>query len=145
MGWIFRKKIILYSKRKDMTKIAVASDDQRTIAHHFGRTKGFMIYTVENNKIAERHYVHNTFTGHAQGHHHDQNHRHQQHHSHRGILDALKDTEVVISRGMGRRLLEDFERVGKTVFVTVTETTDDAVTQYIDGVLKHDPDKSCSH
>lgn len=139
------KKIILHSKRKDMTKIAVASDDQQSIAHHFGRTKGFMVYTVENNKITDKQYVKNTFTGHVRGHHHDHDHNHQQPHSHQGILEALKEAEVVISRGMGRRLLDDFERVGKTVFVTVTETTDDAVNQYIDGILKHDPDKSCSH
>jgi predicted Fe-Mo cluster-binding NifX family protein len=128
-----------------MTKIAVASDDQRTIAQHFGRTKGFMIYTVEDNKITDTSYVDNTFTGHVRGHHHKHDHDHQHRHSHRGILEALKDTEVVISRGMGRRLLDDFERVGKTVFVTATETLDDAVSQYIEGVLKHDPEKSCSH
>ena len=128
-----------------MTKIAVASDDQRTIAGHFGRTRGFMIYSVEDIRVTDKQYLSTTFTGHAQGHHQNSDHDHQHHPSHRRILDALRNAEVVISRGMGRRLLEDFERAGKTVFVTVTEYTDQAVEQYIEGILKHDPDKSSSH
>jgi len=127
-------------------KIAVASDDQVQIANHFGRTRGFLIYTVEENQISEKVYVENNFTGHAKGqhHHHDHSGEHH-HHSHTGILDALTECKVVISRGMGRRLLEDFDAVGKQVFITHVENADEAMKQYVDGNLFHDPNKSCQH
>ncbi|MBN2174017.1 MAG: hypothetical protein JW731_07795 [Bacteroidales bacterium] len=128
-------------------KIAVASDDGVNIAQHFGRTRGLLIFTVTNNEISDRSYIENNFTGHAQGHHHDHDHGHghQHQHSHSNILDALQECEVVISRGMGRRLLDDFESAGKQVFVTWTENAENAVKQFIEGNLQHDPEKSCLH
>jgi predicted Fe-Mo cluster-binding NifX family protein len=133
-------------KKIDM-KIAVASDNRINIANHFGRTLGFLIYTIDNNEIKDRVYIENDFTGHAQGQHHDHDHDHSHgpHHSHHGIMEALKECGVVISRGMGRRLLDDFEEVGKKVYITWTENADDAVKQYLEGVLGHDPEKSCQH
>ena len=126
-----------------MTKIAMPSDDQVTISGHFGRTKGFLIYDVDGNKVDNKVYVENNFTGHAQGHHHDHMHDHQ--HSHGGILQVLKDCKVIISRGMGRRLLIDFEANNKEVFVTDTSNADEAVNQYLKGILGHNADKSCQH
>lgn len=126
-------------------KIAIASDDQVQISGHFGRTKGFLIFSIEENKISQKEYVLNNFTGHAQGHHHDGEHDHSHQHSHGGILEALKDCEIVISRGMGRRLLIDFESVGKEVFVTNVVNADEAVENYLNGNLHHDPDKTCQH
>ncbi len=49
-------------------KIAIPSDDQVHIAGHFGRTRGFLIYDVNGNKINEKVYVENNFTRHVQGH-----------------------------------------------------------------------------
>jgi predicted Fe-Mo cluster-binding NifX family protein len=130
-------------------KIAVASDDRVNIAQHFGRTRGFLIFSINGNEIIEKSYVENNFTGHAQGHHHEHvhehDHGHQHRHSHGNILEALKECGVVISRGMGRRLLDDFESVGKQVFVTWTENAEEAVKQFLEGNLRHDPDKSCQH
>ena len=126
-----------------MTKIAIPSDDQETISGHFGRTKGFLIYDVDENNVSNKMYVENNFTGHAHGHHHDHQHDHQ--HSHGGILQALKDCKVIIARGMGRRLLIDFETNNKEVFVTDTSNADEAIDQYIKGVLGHNPHKTCQH
>jgi predicted Fe-Mo cluster-binding NifX family protein len=126
-------------------KIAVASDDQINIADHFGRTRGFIVYSITGNKIAQKEYIENNVTGHSQGHHHEHGSEHGHHHSHEGILNALKESEVIISKGMGRRLLEDFESAGKKVFITWALQADDAVKLYLDGNLLHNPDKSCSH
>ncbi len=127
-----------------MIKIAIASDDQIHISSHFGRTKGFLIFETEDNQVSGKIYIENNFTGHAQGLHNDHQHDHHQH-SHGGILTALKDCKIVISRGMGRRLLEDFEANGKEVFVTNTANADEAVEQYLKGNLVHDPNKTCQH
>ncbi len=124
-------------------KIAVASDNRVNIAPHFGRTRGFLVFDIEGNDIKGKHYVENTFNGHSQGqpHHHD----HAHHHSHHGIMKALSDCEVVISGGMGRRLLADFEAAGKKVYITRAEEADLAITLYLRGKLEHDPEKSCQH
>ena len=128
-------------------KIAVASDDQVNIASHFGQTRGFLIYAVEHGKVNEKEYIENRFTGHALGQHHGHDHdaglHHQ--HSHKRILEALDECEVVISRGMGRRLQEDFGAVGKSVYITPAVVADDAVSQFLKGALEHDPEKSCRH
>jgi predicted Fe-Mo cluster-binding NifX family protein len=45
-------------------KIAVATEDGRTISHHFGRSPFFAIYEVEDGKIINKEMRPNTFTGH---------------------------------------------------------------------------------
>lgn len=114
-------------------KIAVASNDGKTISSHFGRSKGFVICEIENGKILDRKYVPNTFTGHAQGLHHEEIHSH----SHASIIENLKDCKVVISHGMGRRLYDDLMSVGINVYVTEETDVDKAVELYIKGELKN--------
>ena len=48
-------------------KVAIASDDAKTIASHFGKTRGFIIYTIEDSRVVGKEYVENTFTAHAKG------------------------------------------------------------------------------
>lgn len=125
-----------------MKKIAVASDDGQNLALHFGRTKGFLIFDVENREIKQKKYIENSFTGHAHGHQYeDRGH----HHSHEGILRALYDCEIVISHGMGRRLMEDMEKAGKQVFVATAPSAEIAVKEYLEGTLKHNPNRTCQH
>lgn len=37
-------------------KIAVASDDERTISNHFGRARGFKIFEIKDKKIVKEGY-----------------------------------------------------------------------------------------
>jgi len=65
-------------------KIAIPTEDKINISGHFGRTKGFLIFEINDNKIINSEYRDNDFTGHAQGMHHDHGHHdhgdnHQQH------------------------------------------------------------------
>lgn len=121
-------------------KVAVASNDGRTISAHFGRSRGFVIFEVNDGEVRQAGYLENTFTGHALGHHHEHAHHsgggyHQHHHSHRGILEALQDVDVVISHGMGWRIYEDLKSAGKQVFVTEETDVEKAVKMYAEGKL----------
>ena len=58
------------------------------------------------------------------------------HNSHGGILGALKDCQVVISGGMGRRLYIDFEQAKKEVFISNEVIAEKAVELYLLGQLK---------
>jgi predicted Fe-Mo cluster-binding NifX family protein len=126
-------------------KIAVASDDKVSICAHFGRTLGFLKFNTEGDKIIHKEYIRNDFTGHAQGHHHAHDHDHNQPHSHGGILTALKDCQVVISRGMGRRLYIDFQQANKEVFISNESDAQKAVELYLQGNLTDHPEKGCEY
>ncbi len=137
-------------------KIALPTDDQQTIAGHFGRAQGFMVFTVEDNSVTKKEHVTNQFTGHALGHHkeeghsklmvehHHHHHHGDGHHSHEGILNAIGDCNLVISRGMGKRLMDDFKQHNIAVVLTGETAVDEAVEAYLKGTLKNDG-KPCNH
>ena len=121
--------------------IAIASDDRVTIASHFGKTRGFVIFNVEGEKIINQWYRENTFTGHARGlsgHSHGMD-------KHGPILEALKDCNVVISRGMGRRIYDDLQQAGIEVFITDESNAKTAVELYLKNELVDRPEMGCEH
>ncbi|HID40066.1 MAG TPA: iron-molybdenum cofactor biosynthesis protein [Calditrichaeota bacterium] len=122
-------------------KIAIASDDGRTIAGHFGRTRGFIFYEIENGQIINREYRPNDFTGHARG-MSGQSHEMDRHGP---ILSALADCRAVISQGMGRRIYDDLQSAGIEAFIVGETDTDKAVELYIKQELKDNPDEGCEH
>ncbi len=125
-------------------KIAIPTNDQKTVSAHFGRTAGFMIYNIEGTKIIGKEYRPNNFTGHAQGWHNDENHGEHQH-SHSDIFRALAECTTVIAGGMGRRLYTDFEQQKIKVFVTQESNIEKAVELFIKNELDNEPDKCCEH
>ena len=122
-------------------KVAIASDDEKGIAEHFGRTKGFLVVEVVDGSVQSRIYRPNTFTGHARGlegagHEVDR---------HGPILAALADCQAVISRGMGRRLYDDLKQAGVEVFITRETDASTAVSLYARGELVDRPELGCQH
>jgi predicted Fe-Mo cluster-binding NifX family protein len=122
-------------------KIAVASDDERSIASHFGRTRGFLVFEIEDGEIKAKEYRLNTFTGHARGlegagHALDR---------HGPILAALNDCTVVVSHGMGRRIYEDLKQAGIEVFIVEETKADKSVDLYLRGELADKPELGCDH
>ncbi len=122
-------------------KIAIASDDGKSIASHFGRTRGFVIFEVNEGQVKSEEYRLNTFTGHARGlegagHELDR---------HTPILDALKDCKAVISHGMGRRIYDDLREAGIEAFITDEIDVKRAIELYINDNLIDQPEKGCSH
>ncbi len=127
-------------------KIAVVSDNGTMIAGHFGRARGFIVYTVDNSAITGKDWLSNTFTAHAQGHVHGVQGEHQHGmHGHGPILRALSDCEVVISRGMGRRAYDDLTQSGCRVVITVEEDAQNAVELFLAGQLVDQPQLACNH
>ena len=118
-------------------KIAIASDDERTISSHFGRAKGFVIYEVKEGEIINKEYRLNTFTPHVRG--------GDPHDRHGPILRALKDCKVVISHGMGRRIYEDLKKTGIEVFITEETRVEEALRRYLKRELVHREELECNH
>lgn len=122
-------------------KIAIVSDDGKTIASHFGRTRGFAVFEIEGEKVKKQEYRENTFTGHVRG-LEEANHSFDRHGP---ILEALKDCRAVISHGMGRRIYDDLKNAGIEVFVTEEIDVKTALDLFIKGCLIDHPELSCTH
>ncbi len=124
-------------------KIAVASDDGKTICGHLGRCGSFIIFEVDGENIKSKEAKKNIYTSHASescGHDHRPG---ESTHSHQGLVDALAECEVVISKGMGGRIMDDLTSAGITPVITAEENAGKAVQAYIKGNLKHFPSRAC--
>ena len=122
-------------------KVAVASDDGMMISPHFGRTRGFIIYEIDQNEVKSEEFRQNTFTGHARGLEHAGHHVDR----HGPILEALSDCAVVISHGMGRRLYDDLSTAGIQAFITNERDAQGAVEAFLRGQLDNNPERGCVH
>lgn len=99
-------------------RIAVTYDNGN-VFQHFGKTKEFMIYTVDAGKIASSEILNAGDTGHE---------------ALAGLL-AGQDVEVVICGGLGAGADAALKAAGIEVFSGVQGSTDEAVNAYLDGTL----------
>jgi predicted Fe-Mo cluster-binding NifX family protein len=118
-------------------RIAVASDDGVQVAAHTGRCAGFVIFDVSGQDATRGEFRRNTFTAHAQGQCSGGDHAHaaHAHHSHGPLLDALADCRVLVTRGLGPRLITDLANRGIEAYVCQATHADDAAGQYARGQL----------
>jgi predicted Fe-Mo cluster-binding NifX family protein len=126
-------------------KVAVVSDDQTTIAAHFGRAQGFMVYTVEDGKVVSKDWLPNTFTAHMHGHAQQEHGAGQHGHGHGPVLNALAECDAVISGGMGRHAYTDLTKSGRRVFITSEIDAEKAVNLLLSGQLTDMPELTCCH
>ncbi len=130
------------SRKGDKLIIAVASDDGITIAQHFGRCGGFIVFEATPEAVSQLDYRLNSFGHHSHG--HDGHDSEEAHHSHDGFIGALHDCQVVISRGMGRRALADLTAGGIKPAITRDDiSARQAAELYARGHLNLSNDSSC--
>ena len=121
-------------------KIAVITDDGKTISQHFGRAPYYLVATVENGQIVKRE-LRNKL-GHAQF--ANQPHETEQpnqphgmdatsHNKHLQMAEAIADCEALLCRGMGRGAYESMQVRGIRPLVTDIVAIDEAVMAYVEG------------
>ncbi|MDH7517808.1 MAG: NifB/NifX family molybdenum-iron cluster-binding protein [Candidatus Thermoplasmatota archaeon] len=112
-------------------KIAVASDDRITIADHFGRATGFVVFEIQNNEIVKQEYRENIgkSTGGCQS------------CDHETMIKNIKDCAMVISYGMGRRIYNDLMKNNIQPVVTNEKSVVDAINKFIKNELDNRVDK----
>jgi predicted Fe-Mo cluster-binding NifX family protein len=116
-------------------KIAVASEDGVSISQHFGRSRCFLVFEVEDQKILGRSVRDNTFTAHARG-ECQEGVQHNHHHGHGAIVEALKDCQAVLCYGMGWRAAEELKQNGIQAFLVPSEMSPkEAVNKHLAGDL----------
>lgn len=122
-------------------KIAVITDDGKTISQHFGRALHYQVLTIEEGKVVDREMRdklgHSQFS--AVG---PEEHAHEQHgvdeasHSkHSQMAASIADCQVVVCGGMGMGAYESMRRLNIQPVVTDVQDIDTAVEAYIAGRL----------
>jgi predicted Fe-Mo cluster-binding NifX family protein len=123
-------------------KIAVITDDEKTISQHFGRAQHYLVCTVENGQIVNRELREKL--GHAQfanephsadipGQPHGMDPA--SHDRHILMAQAILDCKALLCRGMGMGAYESMKVAGIQPVVTDIVDIDEAVKAYMDGKI----------
>lgn len=126
-------------------KVAVATIDGNSLSQHFGQSKGFVVFEVENTTVVSREFRTNNHTPHAQGLcNHDGHHEHGTH-SHANILGLLGDCNFVLCGGMGAGAAQALRNLGiEPVILQGTLSAEDAVACYISGTATINRSGTCN-
>lgn len=121
-------------------KIAVITDDGKTISHHFGRAAYYLVATVEDGKIVNRelrdkrghtHFVNEVHVDDESSQYHGMGAA--SHDKHMQMATAIDDCEALICQGMGMGAYQSMEVAGIRPVVTDINTIDEAVMAYVQG------------
>lgn len=102
-----------------MKKIAFPTSNRKTVDGHFGHTKEFVIFSVENNKVVSEEYI--TPPPHEPG-----------------VLPkflADNDVNTIITGGMGAMAVRLFNTNNIEVILGAGGNIQTAISEYIDGTL----------
>ena len=128
-------------------KIAVITDDGKTISQHFGRARQYLVVTVEGGRILGQELRdkvgHHTFAPHqpasdphAGPHGFDPVSRNR----HAQMLGTIQDCQAVLAGGMGLGMQQNLEEVGIRPVLTDLQDIQEAVQAFIDGRLTQRPE-----
>lgn len=120
-------------------KIAVVTDDGKTISQHFGRARYFSVVKLENGEIITKELRekagHHSFAYHGQGAGGRHGFEPGSYDKHVSMAQAIEDCQVVIAGGMGYGAYEFLRSTGKEVIATDAMAIDDAIELYLKGKL----------
>ncbi len=118
-------------------KIAVVTDDGKTISQHFGRALYYLVYNVENGAVTAKE-TRPKAAHHTPG---EEHHREGGHSgpeadaAHGSMLSNIRDCKVLIARGMGYGAHEALTSAGIEPYITDINLADEAVKAYTEGKL----------
>ena len=124
-------------------KLAIVTDDKKSISQHFGRANYCAVLTVENGQIIHREIREKISHKHFAGELHEHSGGSDQKHGfdpvsqsrHGQMFQAITDCETLICRGMGTGAYESMREYGIRPIITDIETIDDAALAYADNSI----------
>ena len=123
-----------------MMKIAVVTEDGKTISQHFGQAPLYLTLTVEDGKIVGKEKRekagHHTFAPHrpkAPGEKHGCGRGAPARHAH--MMESIADCQVLIAGGMGEGAYENLKSRNIEPVLTDVTDIDEAVKLYLAGEL----------
>lgn len=124
-------------------KIAIATNDRKSVTGHLGRCRAFMVFEIEGEKIVHNEVRENVFTSHRLGEQQHHHHGEGEGNCHTRLANGLKDCTYLISSGGGWRVVEDLKKHNITTLFTNEELIDNAVAKFMRGQLKDEVDLVC--
>ena len=123
-------------------KIAIITENGKTISQHFGRAPYYLVLTIEEGKVIHREMRekmgHNNFSSqppteeqHAAGHGMDSS----SHNKHVSMAEVIADCKALLCGGMGMGAYESMRQLNIQPVVTNLSDIDAAVQAFIDGEL----------
>lgn len=129
-------------------KVAVITDDGKSISRHFGRAQHYLVATVEDGEIVDRELRdklgHHNFSNEPHGPHNPgQPHGFDSaaHNKHQRMAESISDCEAVICGGMGAGAYRSMVEGGIKPVVTDLTSIDEAVMAYVKGTIIDRVDK----
>jgi predicted Fe-Mo cluster-binding NifX family protein len=119
-------------------KIALITDDGKTISQHFGRAQYYLVATIENGQIVNREMRDKLSHSHYANQPHEEEKPGQPHgmdansyNKHLQMSEAITDCEALLCRGMGRGAYESMKARNIRPLVTDIASIDEAIMAYI--------------
>ncbi len=130
-------------------KIALITDDGKSIIQHFGRAPYYLVVTLEDGKEVTRELRpklgHQQFqqAGEHAEHAHGQEHGHDEasHQKHTSMAETIQDCAVLICGGMGFGAYESMRRLNIQPVVTDLRDIEEALRAFGAGQLSDHPEK----
>lgn len=125
-------------------KVAIATDDNRTVSPHFGRAQYYLVYEIQDGKILGKETRPKSSHSHheiVELHPEERSPAEQSHDAasegsiHDKMLSNVRDCEAIIARGMGAGMYLSIRQLGIKPYITSTAIADDAIQAYINGTL----------
>lgn len=122
-------------------KIAVITDDGKTISQHFGRAPYYMVFSIEEGKVINREMRdklgHNQFSAIGPEEHHTELHGQDEasHNNHTQMAGTVADCQALLCGGMGMGAYESMRRLNIQPILADLGDIEAAVQAYIDGKL----------
>jgi predicted DNA-binding protein (UPF0251 family)/predicted Fe-Mo cluster-binding NifX family protein len=126
------------SNQKESTsmKIAIATDDEKTISPHFGQARGFVILTVENGQTIGRETRQRQNS--CDGHEHEHGGQHCG-----ALVEMIADCAVVLVCRMGGGPYRRLQAAGIRAVFTELTNIDEAVHSLLTGTLSESAPNLC--
>jgi predicted Fe-Mo cluster-binding NifX family protein len=132
--------ISIHDKELDM-KVAIITDDGKTISRHFGRATHYLVVTIEDGKETNREMRekmgHQQFSAMGHEEHHGEQHGFDEssHGKHIQMAGTISDCQAVICGGMGMGAYESMRRLNIQPVVTDLTDIGQVIQAYIAGKL----------
>ena len=130
-------------------KIAVVTDDHKTISAHFGRVQYYDVFTVEDNMIIKKEIrdkaSHNHFAGEDHHHHGEHGDSHGMdpgsQRRHGLMMETIQDCDVLMARGMGQGAHINLRERGIKPLLVDIQDIQEALDAFILGTLIENLDR----
>jgi predicted Fe-Mo cluster-binding NifX family protein len=128
-------------------KIAIATDDGKTVSAHFGRATHFLVVTIEQGQVTGREmrakFNHTQVEPHEHteqpGQPHGFDTASQDRHARMGA--SIQDCEAMLCRGMGMGAYSSMNAMNVRAILTDIADADTAIAAYMDGSLSDHPER----